>query len=69
MCHIASSSCGFALLPPDICNVLVNIAENSPLLSLRGTCLYAMSLLAMSHKAASKLLSVGWHCASNAGDR
>ena len=37
VCHIASSSCGFALLPADICSVIARIAERSPLLSLRGS--------------------------------
>lgn len=67
--HIASCTHGLALLPDDTFALLTTVAEESPVLSLRGTCLYAMSLLAMSEGGMRRLVKLGWHCATNAGDR
>lgn len=59
--HVGSSSLGLELLlEHDIINCLVEQAEESPVLSIRGTAFYALCLICKTQEGANALLKEGW---------
>ncbi len=69
LCHVGSTPDGHAQLPSDMVSLITTLAEKAPLLSLRGTCIYALGLLAMTKKGREDLTSMQWQCITNLGDR
>ena len=65
--HIASTSLGLSLLPPDILSFISTSAVSHPTLSFRGTCYYLLSLITRSPAGRATLERLGWQMSTNAG--
>ncbi|KAK9759943.1 hypothetical protein K7432_016516 [Basidiobolus ranarum] len=63
--HIGSTKIGLRFLEEeDVIKNIVNIAENSPVLSLRGTSYYVLGLISRSSQGADILEEFGWQTAN-----
>ena len=63
--HIASTSLGLLLLPPDIIHFIFTSALSHPTLSFRGTCYYLLSLITRSPVGRVTLQRLGWVMSTN----
>ncbi|CEH14460.1 related to protein ste16 [Ceraceosorus bombacis] len=62
--NIGSTACGLPFLEnEDIIAVIVDIAETSLVLSVRGTCFFTLGLIASTSPGAELLQDFGWDCA------
>ena len=60
LAHIGSSMLGCALLRESVYNSTVSLAEQSTHMSIRGTAIFALNLLALPTKGEARLLHCGW---------
>lgn len=61
LAHISSTQEGFLLTKSfNVCQILVKQAEESPWYSLRGTCVYCLSLVAQTVKGVAQLAHLHW---------
>lgn len=68
--HIGSTAGGLPLLEDDeIVEHIVNIAEQSPVLSVRGTCFFVLGLIASTVQGSDLLEDYGWLSATDVGGR
>eukprot|EP00036_Acanthoecidae_sp_10tr_P012342 CAMPEP_0206292348 /NCGR_PEP_ID=MMETSP0106_2-20121207/3581_1 /ASSEMBLY_ACC=CAM_ASM_000206 /TAXON_ID=81532 /ORGANISM="Acanthoeca-like sp., Strain 10tr" /LENGTH=1449 /DNA_ID=CAMNT_0053722921 /DNA_START=202 /DNA_END=4548 /DNA_ORIENTATION=- len=58
--HVGMSSLGADLLPPNSLEMIAQIASTSLNMSLRGTAVFVLGMLAHNHELKVKLKSVGW---------
>jgi len=67
LAHVGSSAKGFIqfLRAEGIVQHIVSLAENSPSLSMRGTCFYALGMMGKSLRGCKLLESVGWESPSD----
>lgn len=68
--HIGSTAGGLPLLEDDeIVEHIVNIAEQSQVLSVRGTCFFVLGLIASTVQGSDLLEDYGWLSATDVGGR
>lgn len=61
--HVGSSSKGLPFLEEDdLINVIVAIAEDSPVYTIRGTAFFALCLVGSTIEGAESLDELGWDC-------
>ncbi|XP_039253693.2 rapamycin-insensitive companion of mTOR-like [Styela clava] len=61
LCHIGSSRIGLELIKDlGVLEVLQDLAEHSPVYSIRGTCFYCMSVLSQTVAGTEELKKLGW---------
>lgn len=61
LCHIGSSRTGLELIKGvGVLGVLQDLAEHSPVYSIRGTCFYCMSVLSQTVAGTEELKKLGW---------
>ncbi|KAJ3235791.1 hypothetical protein HDU81_000147 [Chytriomyces hyalinus] len=59
--HIGASNCGIGFLSDsNLLHSIVDIAATSSVLSLRGTCVYVLSLVGKSNRGVEMLQELGW---------
>ncbi|EGD73739.1 hypothetical protein PTSG_11501, partial [Salpingoeca rosetta] len=67
--HVGSTPHGLAILPESVPKLITSIAEQTPILSMRGVCMLVLSLFGSHAKGAAKLHEIGWTVASNSDER
>ncbi|XP_062509189.1 rapamycin-insensitive companion of mTOR-like [Corticium candelabrum] len=68
--HIGTSHWGVQLLQNQyVIEQLVEVAETSPVLSIRGTAFYALSLIARTKLGSNRLHELGWLCLRHNGEQ
>lgn len=61
--HVSNSQNGVQfLIDEGVYKSMIEIAENSPVYSLRGTAVYVLGLMATTFRGANELFSLGWAC-------
>lgn len=68
--HVAATSRGFDLIrhyATDVLDVIVKLATDSPLVSIRGTCFFVLGLIARSTSGRRSLLRLGWDAPQDGG--
>jgi len=64
--YIGSSDTGFQFLEKyNALRILIELAENSPNISIRGTCFYCMGMISKVKEGRDTLYSLGWESPSN----
>lgn len=61
--HVAATARGYELIQhyaTDVLDVIVKLATDSPLVSIRGTCFFVLGLVARSAQGRRNLLRLGW---------
>lgn len=67
--HVAATARGFDLIrhyATDVLDVIVKLATDSPLVSIRGTCFFVLGLIARSAPGRRSLLRLGWDAPQDA---
>lgn len=68
--HVAATSRGYDLIyhyAHDVLDMIVKLATDSPIVSLRGTCFFVLALVARSSAGRRNLSRLGWDTASDMG--
>lgn len=60
LCHVGSSALGLNLITSDVLKVVIDLAEHSPVYSIRGTCFYCLSIVSQTIPGAERLKKLGW---------
>jgi len=64
--HITSSQTGFRFVEKlNVTNLIVDLAETSPSLSIRGTCFYILGMISRIDKGREMLNALGWESPGN----
>lgn len=72
LAHVASRQPGLASLPDGpggVIATLVAVAERAEVMSLRGSCVLALGVVALTPEGVAKLQAHGWHCARSGDSR
>lgn len=60
LCHVGSSALGLNLLTSDVLKLVIDLAEHSPVYTIRGTCFYCLSIVSQTVPGAERLKKMGW---------
>lgn len=60
LCHVGSSALGLNLITSDVLKMVIDLAEHSPIYSIRGTCFYCLSIVSQTVPGAERLKRLGW---------